>query len=552
MRHLLVYLKPYWKTALIAPLLMILEVTMDLLQPRMMQRIVDDGIQLGNQSLVLQTGLIMVCFALLGAVGGIGCTIFAVRAAVNTGTDLRSTIYRKIQTFSFGNLDRIGTGQLVTRLTSDVTAVQDVILISLRILVRAPLIGVGSLVMAFLTSPRLALVSVPLIPPLLLLLWFIIHKAHPLYTKVQASLDRVNTVIQESLAGVRVIKAFVREEHEEERFGAANVGLTTDSINAMQLTAITSPVTLLLLNFGIAGIIWFGGVNVQQGSVSVGEIIALITYLTQMLSTLVTVSMLLMRISRAQASADRLVEVLNSVPEVRDRPDAISDFQAQGLVAFENVTFGYGAPVLKDISFVAEPGQTVAILGTTGSGKTSLVHLIPRFYDVTAGRVTIDGIDVRDLTQAALRANIGISLQEAVLFSGTITENIRQGRADAQPTEIEAAARAAQAQSFISGLPEGYDTKVGQRGVNLSGGQKQRLAIARALVRQPTILILDDSTSAVDMETENLLQQELSVIMKGRTSFVVAQRISTVLNADKILVLDNGRSGRRRDARRID
>ena len=333
----------------------------------------------------------------------------------------------------------------------------------------------------------------------------------------------------------------MREEHEKERFGAANVGLTTDSINAMELTAITSPVTLLLLNFGIAGIVWFGGINVQQGSVSIGEIIALITYLTQMLSTLVTVSMLLMRISRAQASADRLVEVLNSVPEVRDRLDAISDFQAQGLVAFENVAFGYGAPVLKDISFVAEPGQTVAILGTTGSGKTSLVHLIPRFYDVTAGRVTIDGIDVRDLTQAALRANIGISLQEAVLFSGTITENIRQGRADALPTEIEAAARAAQAQSFISGLPEGYDTKVGQRGVNLSGGQKQRLAIARALVRQPTILILDDSTSAVDMETENLLQQELSVIMKGRTSFVVAQRISTVLNANKILVLDNGR-----------
>ncbi len=541
MRHLLGYIRPYWKSALIAPLLMILEVAMDLMQPRMMQRIIDQGIHNGDQALVLETGAIMIVFAVLGAVGGIGCTVFAVRAAVNTGTDMRNSVYRKISSLSFGNLDRLGTGQLVTRLTNDVTQVQDVILIALRILVRGPLIGVGSLIMVLLTSPILAIVAIPLTIPVMLMLWFVIRRAHPLYTQVQYSLDRVNTVIQENLAGVRVVKAFVREEHEKERFGEANTDLTTNSIQAMNLTAITAPVMLLLLNAGTAAIIWFGGINVPQGLLTTGEIIAVITYLSQMLFTLVMVSMLLMRIARAQASADRIVEVLNSVPEVQDRPNAIQDFQAQGRVAFENVTFGYGEPVLKDVSFVAEPGQTVAILGATGSGKTSLVHLIPRFYDVNAGRITIDGVDVRDISQAALREQIGISLQEAVLFSGSITENIRQGNPTADDAEIETAIQMAQAHEFVDGLPEGYATQLGQRGVNLSGGQKQRLAIARALVRQPAILIFDDSTSAVDMETERRLQEALHSSMGRRTSFVVAQRISTVLNADKILVLDNGR-----------
>ncbi|QPC84928.1 ABC transporter ATP-binding protein [Phototrophicus methaneseepsis] len=540
MRQLLRYLKPYWKSALIAPLLMILEVSMDLLQPRMMQRIIDEGIRLGDQSLVLETGALMIVFALLGAVGGIGCTIYAVRAAINTGTDLRSSVYRKISTLSFGNLDRLGTGQLVTRLTNDITQVQDVILISLRVLVRVPLIGIGSLMMAFLTSPQLALIALPLTVPVLFMLWYVINRAQPLYTQVQASLDRVNTVIQENLSGVHVIKAFVRERHERERFGDANTALTMHSIRAMNLTAITSPVMLLLMNVGTAAVIWFGGVNVTEGTLTTGEIIAVITYLTQMLSTLVSASMLLMRIARAQASAERIVEVLNSVPDLQDRPNALQDFHPKGRVAFENVTFGYGEPVLKDVSFVAEPGQTVAILGATGSGKSSLVHLIPRFYDVTGGRVTIDGVDVRDISQQALRAQISVSLQEAILFSGSVASNIQQGNAAADDEAIHEAARAAQAQEFIERMPEGYETHLGQRGVNLSGGQKQRLAIARALVRQPVILILDDSTSAVDMETESRLQQELSRIMHQRTSFVVAQRISTVLAADKILVLDNG------------
>jgi ATP-binding cassette, subfamily B, multidrug efflux pump len=540
MLRLLLYLKPYWKAALIAPLLMILEVAMDLLQPRMMQRIVDEGIRQNNQTLILETGLLMLIFALVGAVGGIGCTVFAVRASINTGTDLRSSAYRKIQALTFGNLDKLGTGELVTRLTNDITQVQELILISLRILVRVPLLGLGSLFMAFVTSPRLAVIMLPLLPPLVLLLLVIIHRASPLYTLVQRSLDRVNTVIQENLAGVRVIKAFVREEDQKERFGSANTSLASHAIQAMDLTSFTSPTMLLLLNVGIAAIVWFGGNAVQQGDLTVGEIIASITYLTQMLSTLVSVSMLLMRISRAQASAARVAEIFNHIPDVQDKPGALTQFQAQGRVAFEHVTFGYGEPVLRDVSFVAEPGQTIAILGSTGSGKTSLVNLIPRFYDVNAGRVTIDGIDVRDIRQGALRANIGTALQEAVLFSGTIADNIRQGKTDASDDEVRDAAHAAQADEFIARMPQGYETLVGQRGVNLSGGQKQRLAIARALIRQPSILILDDSTSAVDVETESRLQQELSRIMEHRTSFVVAQRISSVLNADKILVLEDG------------
>jgi ATP-binding cassette subfamily B protein len=541
MRPFLKYLKPYWKQALIAPLLMILEVAMDLMQPRMMERIVDEGIRLGNQRLVLETGLLMLVFAVIGAVGGIGCTVFAVRAAYNFGTDLRNSVYRKMQSLSFGNLDQLGTGQLVTRMTNDVTQIQELVLIALRILVRMPLIMVGSLVMAFLTSPQLALMALPLIPPLGIMLWFVVRRSHPLYRRVQNALDRVNTVIQENLAGVRVVKAFVREEHEKERFGVANTDMTGDSIKAMQVTAVASPVLLLLMNVGIAGVLWIGGNAVNHGTLTVGQIIAVITYLTQMLSSVLMVSMLLIRLSRAQASTERVNQIMNSVPTIEDWPNALQTFDAKGRVAFENVSFGYGEPVLKDISFVAEPGQTVAILGTTGSGKSSLVHLIPRFYDVTAGRVTIDGVDVRDIAQAELRSHIGIALQEAVLFSGTIADNIRQGNLKADDGQVKVAAQAAQADEFIGNLPEAYQTQLGQRGVNLSGGQKQRLSISRALIRKPTILILDDSTSAVDVETESSIQEALATLMKGRTSFVVAQRISTVLTADKILVLDDGR-----------
>jgi len=542
-RHLRVYLKPYWKQAVIAPLLMVVEVVCDLMLPRLLQTIVDEGIAQSDMELVWRTGVLMVIVTAVGAVGGIGCTVFAVRASMNFGADLRSAVYRKVQTLSFGNLDRIGTAELVTRLTNDVNQVQELLLMALRILVRSPLLMVGSLIMAVVTSPRLALLLAVLMPLLILMLAIVIRRAFPLYQLIQKKLDRVNEVIQENLSGVRVVKAFVRSDHEKRRFRSANEGLTDTSIQAMRISVVTGPFMMLAINLGVVAVVWFGGIQAIGGTMTAGTIIAFVNYLRQALMSLMMVSMLMIRISRAQASGRRVVDVLASEAEVQDRPGALGRFSPQGRVAFEHVTFGYngGEPVLQDISFVAEPGQTVALLGATGSGKSSLINLIPRFYDVDSGRVTIDGIDVRDIPQADLRAAIGVALQDTVLFSGTIYDNIRQGRDGATAAEITAAARAAQAHDFITALPDGYDTQLGQRGVNLSGGQKQRLAIARALVRQPVILILDDSTSAVDVETESKIQAALGEIMRDRTSFIVAQRISTVLKADKILVLDDGR-----------
>jgi len=543
LNHLKIYLRPYWRQALIAPLLMVVEVVCDLLLPRLLQTIVDQGVATQNIALVVNTGLLMLLVTGIGAVGGIGCTVFAVRASMNFGADLRSGVYRKVQTLSFGNLDRIGTAELVTRLTNDVNQVQEMLLMALRILVRSPLLVIGSLIMAVVTSPTLSLLLAILMPLLLGMVVVVIGRAFPLYMRVQERLDRVNAVIQENLSGVRVVKAFVRGDHEQRRFRTANEALTATSIQAMQLSMVTMPFMILAINFGIVAVLWFGGIEVKQGTMTVGAIIAFVNYLRQALMSLMMVSMLMMRISRAQASAQRVVGVLISQPEVQDRPDAQTGFVPQGRVAFENVSFSYedGEPILRDVSFVAEPGQTVALLGATGSGKSSLVGLLPRFYDVDAGRVTVDGVDIRALAQAELRTNVGVAFQESVLFSGTIYDNIRQGRDDASESEIVAAAKAAQAHDFIVSLPEGYETQLGQRGVNLSGGQKQRLAIARALVRKPRILILDDSTSAVDVETESRIQDALAELMRDRTTIVVAQRISTVLKADKILVLEGGR-----------
>jgi len=538
------FLKPYRKWAILAPLLMILEVTMDLMQPRLIQRIVDEGIARLDMSVVTNTGLLMVGLAIVGAVGGLGCTVYATMAAQGFGADLRHTLFRKVQSFSFSNLDELETGQLITRLTNDVTQVQQVVAMLLRIMVRAPLMLVGSLLMAILTSPRLALLFLVLTPLVLVALIWVISKATPLFGQVQRKLDDLNTVMQENLAGVRVVKAFVRDQHEIQRFRITNDGLMEQTIRAARIVAVAMPFMMLAVNLGVVGAIWFGGLQVTYGTMQMGQIIAFVNYLMRTLMSLMMVSMLVMMTARAQASAERIQEVLDSVPRIEDKADAVAAFAPRGRVAFENVTFSYdgngGAPVLKNINFVAEPGQTVAILGATGSGKSSLIHLIPRFYDVTGGRVTIDGVDVRDIEKEVLRRNVGVALQESVLFSGTIRDNIRYGRPDATDAEVIAVAQAAQAHQFISEFTGGYDTVIGQRGVNLSGGQKQRVAIARALLIRPAVLILDDSTSSVDVETETRIQDALEDVMKGRTSLVIAQRISTVLNADKILVLDDG------------
>ena len=539
------FLKPYRRWVVLAPLVMLWEVVLNLLEPRLVQRIVDVGIANLDLTVIVHTGLLMVILAVTGALGGMSNGVFTELAVQGFGMDLREVLFRKVQTFSFSNLDELETGQLITRLTNDVTQVQEAIMMLLRMLVRAPLLLVGSLVMAIITSPQLAFVPLALMPIELVVVVWIVKRATPMYTLVQARLDAVNEVMQENLAGVRVVKAFVRGGHEEGRFGVANTNLTDQAIQAGRTVAVMPSFMMFTMNAGIVGVLWFGGIQVTLGSMHVGQIIAFVNYLGTTLFSLMMVSQMIIQLARANASARRIQEVLENEPHIRDLPAARTDFTLQGRVAFENVTFAYEGegcdPVLKDVSFTAEPGQTVALLGTTGAGKSSLVHLIPRFYDVTAGRVTVDGMDVRELHQDSLRRNTGVALQETVLFSGTIRDNIRYGRLDASEEEVVAVAQAAQAHDFILSLPAGYDTVLGQRGVNLSGGQKQRIAIARALLVKPAVLILDDSTSAVDVETETKIQAALDDIMRERTSFVIAQRISTVLNADKILVLDDGR-----------
>jgi len=523
---------------------MALEVAMDLAQPRLLQAIVDKGIAHHDLPLVWHTGLIMIGVALVGLVGGGGCTIFATAASLNFGTAIRGKLFGKVQELSFGNLDRLQTGGLITRLTNDIDQVQESAAMFLRILVRTPLLAVGSLVMAIVTSPRLSLLLVIIGPLLILLLVLANRRVHPLYTEVQERLDRVNTVVQENLAGVRVVKAFGRGPYECDRFSTANERLCKQTVVASSFVAGTMPLMMLMLNLGIVGVIWFGGVSVHRGQLHVGQLLAFINYLLQMLFSLMMVGMMLMQVARADASAERIIEVMESAPDVADAPDALPAPAFAGKVAFDRVGFGYardgGTDVLRDVSFSVEPGQTVTILGATGSGKSTLVNLIPRLYDVTAGRITIDGADVRSLTQSSLRSQIAMVMQETILFSGTIRENLRYCRPEATDQEIEEAARIAQAHDFITGFAEGYDTSLGQRGVNLSGGQKQRLSIARALVARPAILIMDDCTSAVDMATEGKILAGLANWSHRCTRFVVAQRITSAVGADKVLVIDDG------------
>jgi len=544
-RRILRYLSPYKKEAALATVLLTLVVVADLSIPRLVQIIIDEGVARGDMDVILRTSLFMIGASLLSAAFMVGNTIFAVRASRGFEADLRESIFKKIQTFSFGNLDDFTTGQLMTRLTSDINQIQMIIIMGLRMFTRAPLMFIGSISIMFVTNPRLATVMVALLPITVVLVGVFVRIVQPLFTKVQERLEFLNQVMQENLMGIRVVKAFVRREYEYERFDGVNKELYGSQLRVTQLLSIFFPLIMALLNLGTVAIIYFGGLQVFAGTTSVGQIMAFVNYLFSTMFPVLMLSIMAGQISAANVSAKRVMQVLDTTPEVKDRPRAVLLDVIKGNVAFQDVSFSYlddgGEPVLNGISFTAEPGETVAILGSTGSGKSSLINLIPRFYDVTSGRVTIDGVDVRDLKMNNLRSHIGISLQEAILFSGTIRDNIRYGRPDATDEEVIAAADAAQAHEFIMGFPQGYDTMVGQRGVNLSGGQKQRIAIARALLVNPRILILDDSTSSVDVETEARIEEALKELKKERTSFIIAQRISTVLNADKILVLDRGR-----------
>jgi ATP-binding cassette, subfamily B, multidrug efflux pump len=545
-KKILPFVKPYWKRATLALILLTSLVFLDLSIPRLIQRIIDQGINQHNQQVVLQTAAIMLVISLLSTLIAVGNNIFSVQVGESVARDLRDALFLKIQKYSYGDLDRQSTGQLMVRLTSDSSAVQRLVQVSLRIGTRAPLLMVGSLILMFNTSRSLAMTMLPLLLVTSTVIVFFISKMEPLFRSVQQKLDRLNTVLQENIAGARLVKAFVRADFEGGRFETANEAYTDHSVRVMRFMSGMSPALTVFVNIGMVIVIWAGGLQSIHGNLSVGQIVAFTNYLLTTMTPLTMMTMLSQTWANGLASAKRVSEILDTIPEVQDAPDALPLPQVvSGRVVFKNVSFQYNGnvaeAVLEGIDLVAEPGQTVAILGATGSGKSSLVNLLPRFYDASSGSVLIDGLDVRHVQADSLLSHISIVPQETILFSGNVRDNIRYGRPGASDEQVTAAARIAQAHDFIMEMPHGYDSHIEARGANLSGGQKQRIAIARALLLDPTILILDDSTSSVDVETETRIQEALNRQMGQHTSFVIAQRISTVLNADKIIVIDQGR-----------
>jgi ATP-binding cassette subfamily B protein len=544
-RRVLSFVRPYWKMATLALVLLTSLVFMDLAIPRLIQRIIDQGIKAQNLQVVISTSLLMLGISLLSTLIALGNNTFSVRVGESVARDIREAVFLKVQQFSFSNLDTFSTGKLMVRMTSDASAIQRWVQISLRIGTRAPLLIVGSLILMVNTSPKLALTMLPIMLVILVLIVIFSTKMEPIFRAVQQKLDHMNTVLQENISGVRLVKVFVRAQYETERFAAANQDLTHDMTRVMQVMSAMNPALTILINLGMVLVVWMGGLQTISGDLTVGQLVAFSNYLVTTMTPLLMMTNLANVWANGLASSRRIGEVLDTISDVQAAENPLRlPAEMEAKVEFRNVSFHYdgaeSGEVLKNISFTAQPGEMVAILGATGAGKSTLINLIPRFYDASSGQVLIGGMDVKELDQDSLLSQIAIVPQETILFSGTIRENICYGRPDATEEETISAAKSAQAYDFILNLPNGLDTHVEERGVNLSGGQKQRLAIARALIMQPRILILDDSTSSVDIETETRIQEALDVLMQGRTSFVVAQRISTVLKADKILVLDHG------------
>lgn len=511
--------------------------------PRLTQVIIDQGIT-GRETLVILWGAAaIVALALVRALFSFLQGFLAAKASQGAAYELRNSLYARIQTLSFGYHDRAQTGQLLTRATSDVEMVRMFVGMGVLQLISALIMMIGSLILLLRINWQLALLTLPIMLSVLVVFGLFAGKGRPLFVLVQQRLGNLNTILQQNLAGVRVVKAFAREPHEFGRFGVSNQELMEANVRVGRLFAFAMPLIFGISNLGTLGVVWGGGYQIIAGRLSIGELVAFQGYLMMTLFPMLMLGMIIMGVAQAGAGAERIFEILDAEAEVRERPDARELPPIAGRVTFENVTFRYfdsGEPVLREVSFAAEPGQTVALVGATGSGKSTIINLIPRFYDVSAGGVLVDGHDVRDLTLESLRRQTGIVLQETVLFAGTVRENLAYGRPDASDEEIVAAAKTAEAHDFIAAFPDGYDTAVGERGVTLSGGQKQRIAIARALLIDPRILILDDSTSSVDTETEYRIQQALERLRGGRTSIIIAQRISTVRSADLILVLDRG------------
>jgi len=541
------YVKPYLHAFIIGPILMIVEVVGEVLMPLLLKNIIDYGINENRGvSYIVMMGVAMVLTALLMMIGGTGGAYFAIKASSGFANDLRKDMFNKIQEFSFSNIDQYSTGSLITRITNDVTQIQNIIQMMLRMALRAPGMFIGALIMAFSLNTKMALVIMCIIPLLALAIFFIIKTGFPRFTAMQKKLDELNIATQENLTNIRVVKSFVREDYEEEKFDKANNELKDKTIQAIKVVIFTIPVVTLAMNITTLAVVWFGGRQIIAGSMTTGDLTAFVNYVVQILISLMMVSIIILNSSRALASARRINEVLRTKVDLTDEHASRKDLTVRsGKVEFRNVCFKYyknnAKWVLEDINLVINQGETVGIIGSTGCGKTTLVQLIPRLYDVDQGEVLVDGVNVRDYSLKNLRDGVSIVLQKNVLFSGTIMENLKWGDEDADEETVQKFAEYAQAHGFITAFKDGYETELGQGGTNVSGGQKQRLCIARALLKRPKILILDDSTSAVDTATEAKIRKRLKDELKDTTKIIIAQRITSVMDADKIVVMDDGR-----------
>lgn len=538
------YLKPYALFAVLTPLSMVGEVLGDLLQPKLMSKIVDDGVLGQDMDLIIRTGLLMLLVLIGGGACGIAASAFGGIASQSFSRDLRVDVFKRVMGLSFEQTDKFTTGSLVTRLTADITAIQQMVDFMLRMLVRDSLLFFGGIIMMLTLNVRFGIIILCALPVEIIMMIVILKKANPYYSIVAKRLDSVNSVVQENVTGARVVKAYVREDTEEKRFDDANISLMESNLRVQTLMAILQPLLMIILNLSVIAVIVIGGWQVQAQAMKVGEVMAAITYLTQVLHGVMMMSMMFQTLAKASASANRLREVLKTDPVIKSGSVSLSD-KTGGTVSFKNVSFSYpetkGRPVISDLTLDIKSGESVAILGATGSGKSSLVNLIPRFYDCTAGEVLVDGVNVKDCKLDELRKKVGIVLQKSELFSGTVEDNIKWGDKNATHEEVISAAQAAQADEFIQKIPAGYEGIIAEKGASLSGGQKQRLSISRAVLKKPEILILDDSTSALDLGTEAKLRAEIDRKMNGTTLIIIAQRIQSVKSCDRIAVLDHGK-----------
>lgn len=537
-------MKPYALFAVLTPLSMVGEVLGDLLQPKLMSKIVDDGVLGQDMDLIIRTGLLMLLVLIGGGACGIAASAFGGIASQSFSRDLRVDVFKRVMGLSFEQTDKFTTGSLVTRLTADITAIQQMVDFMLRMLVRDSLLFFGGIIMMLTLNVRFGIIILCALPVEIIMMIVILKKANPYYSIVAKRLDSVNSVVQENVTGARVVKAYVREDTEEKRFDDANISLMESNLRVQTLMAILQPLLMIILNLSVIAVIVIGGWQVQAQAMKVGEVMAAITYLTQVLHGVMMMSMMFQTLAKASASANRLREVLETDPVIKSGSVSLSD-KTGGTVSFKNVSFSYpetkGRPVISDLTLDIKSGESVAILGATGSGKSSLVNLIPRFYDCTAGEVLVDGVNVKDCKLDELRKKVGIVLQKSELFSGTVEDNIKWGDKNATHEEVISAAQAAQADKFIQKIPAGYEGIIAEKGASLSGGQKQRLSISRAVLKKPEILILDDSTSALDLGTEAKLRAEIDRKMNGTTLIIIAQRIQSVKSCDRIAVLDHGK-----------